>query len=132
MTHSWLAIKVIYDKIIKYNSILFNNFHKSATSSTTPQAPTTLSPSDAQTAKTTLQILQATAAALKTDIEAFGGNPALVESFLAQDVALLAKIDQLTQQIPSITTVEISAVFNELSALKGSYNSFLASYQGRI
>ena len=91
-----------------------------------------MSPSDALTAKTTLQILQTTAAALKTDIEAFGGDPALVSSFLNEDLAVLTKIDQLTQQIPSITTVEISAVFNELSALKGNYNTFLESYQGNL
>ena len=95
-------------------------------------APTTLAPADAKTAATTLQNLQSVANAIKKDIESFGGNPALVSTFLNQDLALLAKIDEMTQKLPATPLSEISAAYNDLSALKDSYNSFLASYQGEI
>lgn len=69
---------------------------------------------------------------MKKQIEAFGGDQALVSPFLNQDLALLTKIDQLTQNLPYTTAAEIGAVFNAVSNLKGNYDTFLINFMGNI
>lgn len=105
---------------------------QTATSSTTTPAPTTLAPTAEKTARTTLEILRSTADTLKLDIEAFEGDKMLVSDFATQDQAILTKINDLVQKLPYTTPEEIGAVFNDLSALRGSYDLFLATYQGKI
>lgn len=91
----------------------------------------TLAPTVVSTASKVLDSLKITATALKTDITAFPGDPALVANLLIQDNALLAKIDLLKQNLPQTSLSDIFAVTSELETLREKLNKIISSFNGK-
>lgn len=89
---------------------------------------TTLSPSEASTAQTTLEELLAALSDLFDQIFAFPGDPSLVSDFLNQADVLSTLVSTLQGRLPAISSVDITDAQDQVQTLKDEYSSFLVLY----